>query len=207
MATGWPFLHLLFCVKSPLHSTFLANAMCNKRCHAVRRVNNMLLSGLSTNKRKPIHNGSQTGLGCHCLLVFFFIFIIFSPFDCVLATFPCLHPSIISSSVSLTAELLPLLILFHCDFSQASSPSPLLPPSPLCLFAVPLTWREWKLATDQWWPAANVHDRPLRSAAPTPGMRRAENDLHCIFGTDFPIHTQPIAVYPKHIEQWFFPPA
>lgn len=37
---------------------------------------------------------------------------------------------------------------------------------PLCLFAVSLRWREWKLDTDHCSPAADVHDRPLRSAAP-----------------------------------------
>lgn len=39
-------------------------------------------------------------------------------------------------------------------------------PTVPCLFTVPLRWREWKLASDHCWPAAIVHYRALRSAAP-----------------------------------------
>lgn len=45
--------------------------------------------------------------------------LLFSP--PLIALLPRLHPSIISSSLTLTAKLLPLLIMLHCDFSQGLS--------------------------------------------------------------------------------------
>lgn len=49
----------------------------------------------------------------------YWCFLLFSP--PLIALLPCLHPSIVSSSLTLTAKLLPLLIMLHCDFSQGLS--------------------------------------------------------------------------------------
>lgn len=96
--------------------------------------------GYQQTKENPSIISCRQALGCHCLLMYFIIFF----------SFGCILPS----------SLL-LLIVFPYDFSHASPPS-----SRLCLFAVSLRWREWKLASDHCRCVANVHYRPLRSATP-----------------------------------------
>lgn len=66
-------------------STFLPNAMSNKWCHAVRRVNNVLHLGLSTNELKLSIIGRRQDWDA--VNDVFYYFVLF-----------CLDPSIISST-------------------------------------------------------------------------------------------------------------